>query len=212
MSLANEAYETLKQRIVSAQIVPGDVLSENELAADLSMSRTPIRTALMRLETEQFISIVKNRGIFVNNITFKEVTELNDIINSFIMHALSLVQRGTVKLRTDLLQSLFTQIETAVQMKDYMSYMATYFEFIGEIIQTAKNDTMSQMFLQVAEKIIWMSNVNHKLQSHVRHYTSYELAKKLLTLIEDGRYRDIQSVLTTHMENAKRRYLVLDEL
>ena len=61
--LADEVYEQLVAAIMARQIGPDDVLVQEKLAADMQISRTPVREALMRLEQEGVLE-VSNRGSF----------------------------------------------------------------------------------------------------------------------------------------------------
>ena len=62
-------YATLRDAIVSAAVEPGRQLSENELAAWLGVSRTPIREALQRLGEERLVAVVPQLGTFVTRIS-----------------------------------------------------------------------------------------------------------------------------------------------
>jgi DNA-binding GntR family transcriptional regulator len=62
-------YATLRDAIVSASLEPGRQLSENELAAWLGVSRTPIREALQRLGEERLVAVVPQLGTFVTRIS-----------------------------------------------------------------------------------------------------------------------------------------------
>src|ERR1044072_2785086 len=64
-----QAYQTLRDAIVRVDIVPGQQLSENELAAQLGVSRTPVREALARLRDEQLVHVVPQLGTFVSRIS-----------------------------------------------------------------------------------------------------------------------------------------------
>jgi GntR family transcriptional regulator, rspAB operon transcriptional repressor len=62
-------YASLRDAIVSASLEPGRQLSENELAAWLGVSRTPIREALQRLGEERLVAVVPQLGTFVTRIS-----------------------------------------------------------------------------------------------------------------------------------------------
>ncbi len=69
-------YEQIKQRILCLYYEPGQRLSQKELAAELGVSQTPIREALLRLQYEKFVSILPRTGIRVTKIDFKELKEV----------------------------------------------------------------------------------------------------------------------------------------
>jgi DNA-binding GntR family transcriptional regulator len=73
------AYESIRDAILENRIKPGSHLSENQLARSLGMSRTPIREALKVLQGEGLVEIVENAGIFVRQITLKEVFDLFEV-------------------------------------------------------------------------------------------------------------------------------------
>jgi DNA-binding GntR family transcriptional regulator len=68
-------YTTLRDAIVSAQLAPGRQISENELAALLGVSRTPVREALQRLREERLVAIVPQYGTFVTHISESAVSD-----------------------------------------------------------------------------------------------------------------------------------------
>ena len=55
VSLADQAYEQIKRKILSLGFLPGQVISDFKLREELEMSRTPIKEALMRLESDGLI-------------------------------------------------------------------------------------------------------------------------------------------------------------
>ena len=56
------AMRMLKRNIASLELVPGSMLSENELSAELGLSRTPIREALIELSKIRIVEILHQRG------------------------------------------------------------------------------------------------------------------------------------------------------
>jgi len=74
--MRDRIYEALKQDIITGVFQAGDALSEKLLAKMYRGSRTPVREAAVRLEHENLLRIVPNRGYFVRHIT---ITELNDL-------------------------------------------------------------------------------------------------------------------------------------
>ncbi len=66
---SDRVYLALREAIVSAELAPGLKLSENELAGELGVSRTPVREALARLRDERLVAIVPQLGTFVTLIS-----------------------------------------------------------------------------------------------------------------------------------------------
>jgi DNA-binding GntR family transcriptional regulator len=68
-------YAVLRDAIVRAELAPGTQLSENELAEQLGVSRTPIREALGRLRDDRLVAVVPQLGTFVSKISTQAVTD-----------------------------------------------------------------------------------------------------------------------------------------
>lgn len=75
-SLGTSVYNELRQRIINGQLKSGERLREVELASLLGVSRTPVREAIKRLESEGFASYVSSRGAIVTELTPEQAIEL----------------------------------------------------------------------------------------------------------------------------------------
>ncbi len=63
-------YDVLRDEIIDLSLAPGSPIDENQLAERFSMSRTPIREALVRLASDGFVTTLPNRSTVVSNIDF----------------------------------------------------------------------------------------------------------------------------------------------
>lgn len=77
--LQDRAYEELKKLIQSGAFPPGTFLSERQLSQRLRMSKTPIRSALVRLDIEGFVSVSPQQGILVREPGLQEIVDIFDI-------------------------------------------------------------------------------------------------------------------------------------
>ena len=75
-SLADEAYEALRERIVDCRLAPGARVTERQLAADLGFGLTPVRQALARLDSEELVRTLPRRGYQITPLTIGSVNEL----------------------------------------------------------------------------------------------------------------------------------------
>lgn len=74
--LKEHTYHILKERLIDCIYPPGSLLNEAQLAAELNLSRTPIREAISKLEMEGFVRILPKKGIYVTDITFNDVLQV----------------------------------------------------------------------------------------------------------------------------------------
>ena len=74
--LSDQAYEIIKEAIVSLKLRPGERLKVSELARELGISATPIRETLTRLEQEGLVETIRFKGAFVAQIDDHDVEEI----------------------------------------------------------------------------------------------------------------------------------------
>jgi DNA-binding GntR family transcriptional regulator len=74
-TLRQEVYDQLRDKIISAEILPGETVSLRGLAERFGVSLMPVREALWQLESERIIVIESNKRIRVNTLTAKEMEE-----------------------------------------------------------------------------------------------------------------------------------------
>lgn len=75
LSVRDQTLETLRRRIISLQLPPGEPLSENELAQELGVSRTPVRESLILLREEGLVQVFPQIGSFVSLVDLGRVAE-----------------------------------------------------------------------------------------------------------------------------------------
>ena len=75
LSVRDQTLETLRRRIISLQFRPGEPLSENELAQELGVSRTPVRESLILLREEGLVQVFPQIGSFVSLVDLGRVSE-----------------------------------------------------------------------------------------------------------------------------------------
>ena len=72
-SLKTQAYQIIKQKILNCEFPPGTLMNENSLCQLLSISRTPVRDAISRLEHESLVQITPPKGFIIKEITLKDL-------------------------------------------------------------------------------------------------------------------------------------------
>lgn len=76
LSLAQRSYQLIKSKLLSDEIRPGERLWEDQLAEEISMSRTPVREAVNQLIAERLVRRVPRKGIFAVDYTASEMLDI----------------------------------------------------------------------------------------------------------------------------------------
>jgi DNA-binding GntR family transcriptional regulator len=75
-TIAGQAAQAIRERILSGALSPGQPLRQETIAADLGISRIPVREALLLLEAEGLVRIVPHKGAVVAEVSLADVEEL----------------------------------------------------------------------------------------------------------------------------------------
>ncbi len=68
-SQSENAYQEIRNLIISLELKPGMQVNKEELESELSIGRTPVREALLRLTTEGLLTSTQGRGFFVRQVS-----------------------------------------------------------------------------------------------------------------------------------------------
>lgn len=79
-SLHDEVAAQLRERIFAGELAPGSFLDEVKLAAEMNISRTPLREALKVLTAEGLVRHEPRRGCFVNEVTEQDLDEIFPVL------------------------------------------------------------------------------------------------------------------------------------
>jgi DNA-binding GntR family transcriptional regulator len=196
--LKDKAYQEIKQLILDEIYKPGQFLSEKLLIEELGMSKTPIKSALDRLETEGFISVWPKQGILVREMSvtmIKDIYELRMALELFVCKQLSGrlapsdMERIEVNLRLQ---------ESYVEQNDEQNFTKTDAEFHLLLAELSANEEIHQIMLhynahlyRFALKI--MRRVGGRMDSSLKDHQEIYLAMK------EGRTDELLNQMEKHL-------------
>lgn len=110
-TLAQKAYGSLKQAILSLVLKPGEVLRKPEICDQLGVSRSPVAEALARLAGERLVDVVPQAGTFVARFSLEEIRE-----GAFLREALELA--AIEQLATMLTKQHLIELRRNIRIQD----------------------------------------------------------------------------------------------
>ena len=112
------AYEHLKTSILSGRFSPGERLTEEHLAKELGMSRTPVREALHKLESEGLIKPLASRGFVASQDSKDDIEELFEIRAVLEGYALRVICGRITETILEGLEEIVRKAEEALRTRD----------------------------------------------------------------------------------------------
>ncbi|RAV20929.1 GntR family transcriptional regulator [Paenibacillus contaminans] len=175
VTMKDTAYEAIKTRIVNGEWEGGTFLTEKYLSELLQMSKTPIRSALDRLEMMGLVKLSPKQGIIVQYMSLKKVLEVYELRLALETFA---AVRLTGKLSASILQRIDENLdkqEAAIRSNDINGYTYLDREFHELLVSGLDNaefdDAMSRMQdkFMMALKAGFIKNRERLWGSHKEH-------------------------------------------
>jgi DNA-binding GntR family transcriptional regulator len=110
-SLADRAYLSIRDLIVSLELAPGALIDERQLVETLGIGRTPVREALRRLAQEQLVEVFPRRGMFVTGVDVRDLARISEVRAALEPEAARLAAERATDDERDELASLSDQIK-----------------------------------------------------------------------------------------------------
>jgi DNA-binding GntR family transcriptional regulator len=132
----------LREAIVGNLLPPGERLTEVSLAARLGVSRTPVREAFSQLEREGLVTVVPRVGVFVREVSVRDVEEIYTVRAALESLAVELATARRTPLGQARLDEVLAEMGSAVEEADDTAYTAALDRFYAVIMSLADNSTL----------------------------------------------------------------------
>jgi len=197
ISLAEKAYQAIRDLIVSLELAPGAVIDEPELMERLGIGRTPVREALHRLALERLVEVYPRRGMFVTGVDVRELARLSEVRAVLEPEAARLAaERATDADRAAIGELLE---ELAAGGRDDRELMALDERIHGAVYRAAHNDlleaTLSQYYVLALR--IWSMALDQSRELE----EAVEAHRALLEAIRDGDGPRAAETMRAHVQN-----------
>lgn len=196
------AYEKIKKSIMSGELRGDMPLSETFFAEKLHMSRTPIRTALQRLQNEDFIRIIPKQGIVIKEITMDEAIQLFDLRTAIerylIGTSISLLDESDFETMRDFIRKQKTAMET----KDYDRFLELDEQFHVYCYHHYNNEYMINIINNYRERFYSWRYQAIKITGRME--ASIAEHERFLELISQNKTQEACDLLEHHVGTAIR--------
>jgi len=209
-SLTDLAHDSIRQLIVGGELAMGEQLSEATLAAQLGISKTPVREALLRLRVDGLIEIQPQRGTFVFSLTSRQVEEIcafREVVEvSAVKLAMEARRPGLVKA----LQANVREMALARKTADWEAIRQLDEAFHEAIVAHCDNVYLQQAHQLIASKIGALRARLPRQDEQVGHCQQNHAA--ILALLREGRVAATQRALALHIRDTLASYRLASNL
>ncbi|UQE77176.1 GntR family transcriptional regulator [Gordonia sp. PP30] len=152
-SAAERVYGEVKELILTNRIAGGELISEGEVAQRCEVSRTPVREAFLRLETEGWMRLYPKRGALIIPISDREasdVVEARILLEGHAVDAIAADDNRIRRLAAQLRDNLATHRDTDLEDIDTFSHHDAQFHQL--IAAAGGNDLLAGFYVSLGER------------------------------------------------------------
>lgn len=171
-ALYEEVAELLRQRIFNHELAPGDWIDELKIAAELEISRTPLREAIKVLATEGLITMKMRRGAYVTEVNDKDLRDVFHLMAVLEADAAGIAAKNATDDQLNELNNLHQQLEKST--KDRVQFFTINEAFHIKLLEVANNRWRDQMVadlrkvmkLNRAQSLLKAGRIEESLAEH----------------------------------------------
>ncbi|MFK7847474.1 MAG: GntR family transcriptional regulator [Rhodothermales bacterium] len=196
-NLSDELADRIREMIASGTLKAGDRINEVHLAAELEVSRTPLREALSRLDSEKLIVSIPRRGFFVHQPTPEEIEQLY-IIRAILDPAALRMAGQPSDAQLDRLEKLNEQILKAKGDPGEIINLDDQWHF--ELLSHCKNEILLDMIAQFIKRTRSLEYAYMKEHANVE--TTVSEHRKMIAALREKDVEGAADVLHQNMQSA----------
>lgn len=198
-SLAINVYDCIKAEIFDFWLLPGDRFTENEVAARVGVSRTPVREALYRLEREGYIEVSARNGWSVKPFDFTAFENLYDVRVILELAA----SRKLCAMDTTALAALRDTwcVPAEERKRDPATLCEMDEAFHNTLVTATGNSEMARIHRDVSERIRIIRRLDFTQADRIGH--TYDEHARILQAVTERKVDKAAMLLTSHIEASK---------
>jgi DNA-binding GntR family transcriptional regulator len=199
-ALASSVYDRLKADIFEFRLMPGARFSENEIAAQVRVSRTPVREALFRLEREGYVQVHSKSGWSVRPLDFDALDHLYDLRLVLESAAVQRLCGGNPRAALAGLSKIWL-VPPRARLTDGARVARLDEEFHGALVAAAGNPELARMHHSITERIRIVRRLDFTHPERIV-YTYVEHGQILRAILGRRVARAVQ-LLKAHIETSR---------
>lgn len=196
-TLKDHVYDYIADQILIGNLLPDEKINENAISQELSISRTPVREALIQLASEGILDNVPRKGFVVKRLSEKDATELYIIIGVLDGLSAKLSCPNLTERELKDMQFYIDSMNIAIDSKNYEMYLKQQKAFHQVYIDKCGNDALIEHIEKLKNKFLKRSYIDDPegITNNILKETNEE-HKKILKLFEEEKALEVSEYLS----------------
>lgn len=197
-SLRDKAYKEIKQRIITCDLRPGEVLSEAAISEAIKIGRTPVHQALDRLILEGLVDVMPRKGVIVRPLSLDEVLDIIEVRLINETHCARLAARNSTPQDVERLQSNLKHFALAAKRREIAELMRLDREFHNILSRASHNVVLADLLRNLHDRSLRFWFVSLRAPDH--HQRVLEQHADIAMAIRLGHSEDAERAMRSHID------------
>ncbi|MFD8590004.1 GntR family transcriptional regulator [Streptomyces sp. NPDC059637] len=200
-NLRDQVANALRAALIAGELRPGVIYSAPTLAAELGVSATPVREAMLDLAREGLVEAVRNKGFRVTEMTDQDLDEFTGIRTLIEVPTVGRVAASAGVEQLERLRPLAQRIVTAARGHDVLEYLEADHRFHLELLALAGNHHLVEVVadLRKRSRLFGLGSLNET----GRLVASAQEHVELLDLMVAGRAQEAEDCMHRHLTHVR---------
>ncbi|MEJ2283196.1 MAG: GntR family transcriptional regulator [Desulfobacterales bacterium] len=197
--LRSQVYEYLRNELKEGNLKPGMFVSINQIMKNLDLSRTPLRDALLQLQTEGFVTFLPQRGLRINELSQQDIEDMYEMLGALdsrvLLSVFPVVGTTEIEKMKKLNQEMLENISDANFNRYWdlnTAFHNTYLNLSSNIPILNQINIIRQRLFEFGKKD-WSRKMRE--MNHAEHQTMIELFEKGDAIETADYMRDVHCVI-----------------
>jgi DNA-binding GntR family transcriptional regulator len=140
-SLKQAAYEALHRAILAGELRQGEIYKEKELATRLSISRTPVREALLELSTKELVTFLPRKGVMITQFDQEDWNEIFELRRALEVAIVEKVAPLATSRDIDRMEALLQEQQACAERQDglaFLHYDRLFHSLLGDLTRNSR--------------------------------------------------------------------------
>ncbi len=199
-SLAKMAYEAIRQSILSGQWQIGELYNEKAIAADLGISRTPVREALLELSSQDLIVFMPRRGLMLNRFTLSDVDEIFELRKAIELASVEKISNASPRLDLLIIEESLLNQRKALKQKDYIAFIDADRMFHTNFSMLTKNRRIISIMENIRDMICVMGVKALSIEGRAAKVIQEHQA--IFQAVKEGNIEEARKVMAYHLDQS----------
>ncbi|GAB7386371.1 GntR family transcriptional regulator [Bacillaceae bacterium] len=203
--IRDRVYAYLKNAILEGTYKAGDRLVERELAEKLNISRTPIREALLKLESQGFVRTLPRKGVVVAEISHEEILEIFTILSALEVLAVKLAAQKMDQQTMEKLDEAIEKIDRVLKGELDVDIMQFHLEINETLYKAAKSPKLYELLIGLMDYIRAFAHLGYETPGRMRR--SMEEHRDIMLAVKNREAEMAEYLTRIHIENSKKAFI-----